>query len=146
MCAQLSGGLSSTTIAGTTLLHLTIDFNEWEIFDLLLAHTLKLTPANGRISIASSGAARRALVEIKDTGGYIFRVRRKLAGDRPGARVPIHGKPRERRDRAGIVRRRWRYDVTVTMKEASASEDFREIPVNGIDRVRATTRYVDPIG
>ncbi len=45
-------GMHWTPIDGTTLLHLAIDFNEWEIFDLLLKHGANV---NARADVDSAG-------------------------------------------------------------------------------------------
>jgi ankyrin repeat protein len=50
--ADGQSGLHWTPIAGTTLLHLTIDFNEWQIFDLLLARGADV---NARANVDSAG-------------------------------------------------------------------------------------------
>ncbi len=46
------GGMCGTPLAGTTLLHLAIDFDEREIFDFLLAHG---ADANARASVDAEG-------------------------------------------------------------------------------------------
>jgi hypothetical protein len=45
-------GLCGTPLDGTTLLHLAIDFDEWEIFNLLLAHGADV---NARATVDSAG-------------------------------------------------------------------------------------------
>jgi hypothetical protein len=53
-CADddITGGMCGTPTAGTTLLHLAIDFDEQEIFDLLLAHG---ADANARATVDAAG-------------------------------------------------------------------------------------------